>query len=156
MRTLEEARNYFAYHPATPGAEGTGVAHSAVRDLFGEMLDRLWVLVPDGPDKTVMVRSLWETSALANLAIALTAPADTSATRSVARVLPETQSYGAWRPVGTLDPVTVQLWDVGSGQPEQWTCEDPNCSCASPSVDTHDYSDPRRVHAAVRNECDCT
>jgi hypothetical protein len=96
MRTLEDALNYFAYHPATPGPDGTGVRHAAVRDLFTEFLTRLWPLIPDGPDKTVTVRTLWETQTLANLAIALTAPADTSATRLVARVLPPVEQWVGW------------------------------------------------------------
>lgn len=88
MRTLDDARDLFAYHPATPGPDGTGVRHAAVRDLFLDVLDQLWELVPDGPDKTVMIRELWATQTIANLAIARTAPADYSPTRSVARVLP--------------------------------------------------------------------
>lgn len=86
MRTLEEAQDYFAYHPATPD---TAPRHAAVRDLFAEVVERIWPLVPDGPDKTLVIRALWESQALANLAIARTAPVDTSPTRSVARVLPQ-------------------------------------------------------------------
>lgn len=86
MRSLEDAQLQFAYHPAT---EDTAPRHAAVRDLFGDTLIKLWDAVPDGPEKTLAVRKLQEAQMYANLAIALTAPADTSATRSVARALPK-------------------------------------------------------------------
>jgi hypothetical protein len=86
MRTLAEARSQFAYHPTTPE---TAPRHAAVRDLFRETLDRLWEILPDGPEKTMAIRGLQTSQAYANLAIALMAPADESETRSVARVLPE-------------------------------------------------------------------
>lgn len=86
MRTLDEARNQFSYHPAT---EETARQHAAVRDIFRGILDPLWHTVPDGPEKTLMFRALQESQMYANLAIALTAPADESETRAVARVLPE-------------------------------------------------------------------
>lgn len=85
MRTLTDAQNQFAYHPAT--AE-TAPRHAAVRDLFRDTLDKLWDAVPDGPEKTLAIRALQESQMYANLAIALTAPADTSETRGVARALP--------------------------------------------------------------------
>jgi hypothetical protein len=85
MRTLEEAQGQFAYHPAT---DDTAPRHAAVRDLFREMVDKLWEQVPDGPEKTLVFRKLQEAQMYANLAIALTAPADTGETRSTARVLP--------------------------------------------------------------------
>lgn len=85
MRTLDEARNQFAYHPAT---EDTAPRHAAVRDLFRSTLDQLWAVVPDGPEKTLAIRALQESQMYANLAIALTAPADEGSTRGTARVLP--------------------------------------------------------------------
>lgn len=85
MRSLDEAQNQFAYHPATPE---TAPKHAAVRDLFGDTLVKLWEVVPDGPEKTLAVRKLQEAQMFANLAIALTSEADTSETRSVARELP--------------------------------------------------------------------
>lgn len=84
MRTLEEARDQFAYHPAT---DVTAPQHAAVRDLFAETVERLWSAVPDGPEKTLAIRALQTAQMYANLAIALQAPADTSSTRSVARKL---------------------------------------------------------------------
>lgn len=86
MRTLDEALDQFAYHPATPD---NARRHSAVRDLLSQVVESLWELVPDGPEKTLAIRKLQEAGMYANLAIALTGPADTTATRSVARVLPE-------------------------------------------------------------------
>lgn len=86
MRSLDEARNLFAYHPATTA---TGPKHAAVRDLFTRTLELLWPELPDGSEKTTAIRRLHEAQIYANLSIALTAPADTSETRGVARVLPE-------------------------------------------------------------------
>jgi hypothetical protein len=85
MRTLAEALAQFAYRPAT--AE-TARRHSAVRDVLSGTVEQLWDLVPDGPEKTLMLRELQAAGAVAHLAIALTAPADTGPTRSVARQLP--------------------------------------------------------------------
>ena len=89
MRTLEEARDRFAYHPATPGPGGTAVRHAALRDLLDEVLVRAWELIPDGPDKTRAFHALHEFGTIGNLAIAPAATADTSASLSVARVLSE-------------------------------------------------------------------
>lgn len=85
MRSLDEAQNQFAYHPAT---EVTASQHAAVRDLFRDLLPALWEAVPDGPEKTLVLRKLQEAQMYANLAIALTAEADTGETRGVARTLP--------------------------------------------------------------------
>jgi hypothetical protein len=80
MRTLDEALNQFAFHP---GTSETAPKHAAVRDLFKRTLELLW------PEKTLAIRALQQSLMLSNLAIALTAPADTSETRATARVLPE-------------------------------------------------------------------
>lgn len=85
MRTLDEALDQFAYHPATPE---TAPLHDAVRTVMRDALQRLWKVVPDGPEKTLAVRRLQEAQMYANLAIALTVPADTTITAAVARVLP--------------------------------------------------------------------
>lgn len=85
MRTLDEALGQFAYHPAT---EDTAPRHSRIRDAFSEFVEEVWGLVPDGPERTLVLRKLQEAQMYANLAVALTAPADLSPTRSVARVLP--------------------------------------------------------------------
>jgi hypothetical protein len=86
MRTLDEALNQFAFHP---GTSETAPKHAAVRDLFKRTLELLWPELPDGPEKTLAIRALQQSLMLSNLAIALTAPADTSETRATARVLPE-------------------------------------------------------------------
>jgi hypothetical protein len=93
MRTLEEALDQFVYHPATPD---TAPRHAAVRELFASTVRQLWVVMPDGPEKTLALRKLQESAMYANLAIALTAPADTSPTRSVARVLPPELPCEGW------------------------------------------------------------
>lgn len=84
MRSVEEALDQFAYHPAT---EQTAPMHAAVRDLFRELLPKLWDAVPDGPEKTLAIRKLQESQMYANLAIALLSDADTGETRATARTL---------------------------------------------------------------------
>lgn len=85
LTTLEGAMGQFAFHPAT---KETAPKHAAVRDLFARTLELLWPELPDGPEKTLVIRKLQEAQMYANLAIALTAPADTGPTRGVARELP--------------------------------------------------------------------
>jgi hypothetical protein len=85
MRSLDDAYQQFAYHPATPE---TAPRHAAVRDLLACTVRELWEIVPDCPEKTLAIRKLQEMGMYANLAIALTAPADHGDTRTVARVLP--------------------------------------------------------------------
>jgi hypothetical protein len=85
MRSLDDALDQFAYHPATPE---TAPKHAAVRDLFRDLLPALWEAVPDGPEKTLAIRKLQESQMFCNLAIALTSAADTGETRAVARELP--------------------------------------------------------------------
>lgn len=86
MRTLDDVLDQFAYHPATPES---AERHAAVRDAFVLLAGQVWALVPSGPEKTIALRKLQEAQMYANLAVALTAPADISSTRSVARVLPD-------------------------------------------------------------------
>lgn len=86
MRTLDEAVDRFAYHPAT---SATAEQHAALRDLFIDFLPKVWDLLPEGPDRTLVVRDLERALQMGNAAIAMQAPADMSKTRSVARVLPE-------------------------------------------------------------------
>jgi hypothetical protein len=85
VRTLEEALDQFAYHPATPE---TAPKHAAIRDAFAAFVSELWDLVPPGPERTLVFRELQRSQMFANLAVALTVPADLSETRDVARVLP--------------------------------------------------------------------
>lgn len=86
MRSFDDVLDQFAYHPATPD---TAPRHAGVRDVFSEVAEALWPLVPDGPEKTLVFRKLQEAQMYANLAVALTAPADRGPTRATARVLPE-------------------------------------------------------------------
>lgn len=87
MRTLDDALEQFAYHPATGD---TAAQHSALRDVLSSALEDIWTIVPDGPEKTLAIRGLQTAGFWGNLAIAMQAPADTSATRAIARVLPVT------------------------------------------------------------------
>ena len=84
MRTLEEALDQFAYHPATAV---TAPKHAAVRRIAADTIAALWEVLPDGPEKTLAIRKLQEAAMYANLAIALTAGADL-VTPEIARVLP--------------------------------------------------------------------
>lgn len=115
MRTLSDAQDQFAYHPATPE---TAPKHAAVRDLFRDLLPALWEAIPDGPEKTLAIRKLQEAQMYANLAIALTAPADTGETRSVARQLPDklVEHLGSG---GTIDKPTPPEKPNLSGVPDR-------------------------------------
>jgi hypothetical protein len=119
MRTLDDAIDRFAYHPATPGPDGTGVRHSALRDLLMDTVRAAWPLIPDGPDKTRAFHALHEFGTVGHLAIALTAPADLSATRSVARVLPTPAPAGPYGvlplPVTYVTPPGAPLLEGGAG-----------------------------------------
>lgn len=84
MRTLDEVLTAFAYHPATPD---TARDHDQARGVISECAEQLWEVVPDGPDKTLVMRKLQEALFYANFAIAMQAPIDTFHP-AVARVLP--------------------------------------------------------------------
>lgn len=86
MRTIDEALDQFAYHPAT--AE-TAAVHDALRSATAAFTERVWPLIPDGPEKTLALRGLQTFLMYANLAVALTAPVDHH-TAAIARVLPGT------------------------------------------------------------------
>ena len=90
MRTLNEALDQFAYHPAT---DVTAPKHAIVRDLFRELVMDLWDAIPDGPEKTLTIRKVQEAQMFANLAIALTSKADLSSTRSIAPQLPAQDAH---------------------------------------------------------------
>lgn len=96
MRTLDEARNYFAYHPAT---KETAETFDYIREGFLTLVAQLWDALPDGPDKTVALRALHVAQMQAIAAVAVSqSPADW-VTPHVARVLPyETASSdgSAW------------------------------------------------------------
>jgi hypothetical protein len=84
VRTLGEAIDQFVYHPAT---SDTAPLHAQVREVLMRSVVELWPLIPDGPEKTLAIRKLQEAGMYANLAIALTVPAD-HVTPDVARVMP--------------------------------------------------------------------
>jgi hypothetical protein len=86
MRTLDDALETFAFHPAT---EDTAPRHAALRDETLAFTGRTWDLIPDGPEKTLAYRGLQTFLMHAQCAVALTAPADLSETRAIARVLPD-------------------------------------------------------------------
>jgi hypothetical protein len=113
MRTLDDAVDQFVYHPATPE---TAQQHARARDLYLDLLVELWDVVPDGPEKTLAIRDLQRSMMMVNLAIAMQAPADTSSTRSVARVLPQVGfevDFGDGR--GFVTPkVGIEFPDVGT------------------------------------------
>lgn len=85
MRTLEDALDQFAYHPAT---EDTAPRHDSIRQAFSAFASGLWDRVPDGPEKTLAFRKLQEAQMYANLAIALTAPSVEPGTKLVVREIP--------------------------------------------------------------------
>lgn len=85
MRTLADAIDQFAYHPATPEVAAT---FGALRDKVIGLTEDTWDLIPDGPEKTLAYRGLQQFLMHANLAVAMTTPADRT-THNVARVLPE-------------------------------------------------------------------
>jgi hypothetical protein len=85
MRSLDDALNQFAYHPATPEV---APLYSTMRDATMAFTRETWALIPDGPEKTLAYRGLQQFLMHANLAIALTVPADLT-NAAVARVLPE-------------------------------------------------------------------
>lgn len=84
MRTLSEVESQFAYHPATAS---TAATHDHLRSAYSALASDIWPLIPDGPEKTLVMRKLQESLMYANLAVALTAPVDRD-TAAVARVLP--------------------------------------------------------------------
>jgi hypothetical protein len=85
MRTLDDARDQFSYHPAT---EDTAPRHDAIRTAFLGFVAEVWPLIPDGPEKTLAVRRLQEAQMYANLAVALTAPAVEPGTVLLVREIP--------------------------------------------------------------------
>lgn len=84
MRTLEEVKNQLAYHPATPEV---AEKFASLRAQCQMLADGTWDLIPDGPEKTLAYRGLQQFLMHANLAVAMTTPAD-YANAHVARVLP--------------------------------------------------------------------
>lgn len=85
MRTLNDALDQFAFHPGTPEVTGK---YATLREAAAQLARDTWDLIPDGPEKTIAMRGLQQWLMNANLAIALTVPADHT-TPEVARVLPD-------------------------------------------------------------------
>jgi hypothetical protein len=84
MRSLEEALDTFAYHPATPE---TGPVFGFLRDVTMDFTKAVWDRIPDGPEKTLAMRGLQDFLMHANCAVAMSTPADLT-NHAVARVLP--------------------------------------------------------------------
>jgi hypothetical protein len=71
MRTIEEVLPLFRNHTPDPDLDQDRIKrHEDVDVLFTEMVVRLWHLMPDGPGKTVAIRSLQESRMWCNAAIA--------------------------------------------------------------------------------------
>lgn len=98
MRTLDDTLDQYAYHPATPD---TAPRFGALRDATMGFTREVWGLVPEGPEKTLAFRALQQFLMYANLAVALTTPADLT-NQAVARVLPTD---------GAVSPATQPLRD---------------------------------------------
>ena len=88
MRTINDALDQFAYHPATPE---TAPKFAALRDKVAAFAADTWDLIPDGPEKTIALRGLQSFQMNANLAIAISSPADLT-NHAIARVLPKEKS----------------------------------------------------------------
>ncbi len=85
MRTLDEALDHFAYHPATPAA---AAKYDRIRSAYQALVTMLWHELPDGQDKTIVLRQLHITSMLTISTVAVhETPADWTHAH-VARVLP--------------------------------------------------------------------
>jgi len=77
MRTLDEARNYFIYHPPT---DEQREQFERLNNLWLNVLEMLWHDIPPygepSPDKTVMIRQLADMRMKANLVVACYVPPD--------------------------------------------------------------------------------
>lgn len=75
MRTLEEVKNYFAYHAPDENAQ---MQHERVNHIFLGVVELLWEIIPPfnqgSPDKTVMFRKLSDARMLSNMCIACFVP----------------------------------------------------------------------------------
>lgn len=75
MRTLQEAENYFIYHPPT---DEQRAKYEALNDMWLNVLRTLWYNIPpyssSSPDKTVMIRQLADMRMKANLVVACYVP----------------------------------------------------------------------------------
>jgi len=71
LRTKEDITNQFGYHKAT---SETGPLHDSIRKDFITFAKNIYDVIPDGPEKTIVMRKLQEALMYTNLAVALTAP----------------------------------------------------------------------------------
>jgi hypothetical protein len=85
MRSLDDVLDQFSYHPATAD---TAPKHDAIRSAFLRFAAELWPLVPSGPEKTLVFRELQKAQMMANLSVALTAPAVEPGTVLLVREVP--------------------------------------------------------------------
>jgi|SRR5215831_2640455 len=67
LRTLEGAQDFLNYHPPDDGQK---LAHRAVNEAFQVLVEVLWLVVPEGPGRTVFIRDLNRARMSANSAIA--------------------------------------------------------------------------------------
>lgn len=86
MRTVDEVIDVLAYHPGTPEITPK---MSDIRRMTIGLAERVWDIIPDGPEKTLAMRGLQTFQMHALCALALTQPADL-VTPEVARVMPGT------------------------------------------------------------------
>lgn len=89
MLTILEVADQLGYHSATheTATHETAEKHGFLRSSFHELMEAVWTIVPDGPEKTIMFRKVQEGLMYANLAVAMTAPVDDKHA-ATARVLP--------------------------------------------------------------------
>lgn len=75
MRSLEEAKNYFTYHPPT---EDQRFTYERINDAFLGLVEFLWEIIPPenqgSPDKTYALRKLSDARMAANMAVACYVP----------------------------------------------------------------------------------
>jgi hypothetical protein len=73
MRTLEDVERAFAVGWQD---DVTAVAAGRIQNEFEELARTLWQHLPNGPEKTLALRSLWRTQSEAQLALCLAATPD--------------------------------------------------------------------------------
>jgi hypothetical protein len=134
MRSLPEALDQFAYHPGTPE---TAPKFGAMRDKTMAFIADTWDLIPDGPEKTLALRGLQQYLMFANLAIAMTSPADLT-NQAVARVLP-------------TEPVAQPVAQPAAGPGAQTV----SCACGDVPLGPTEasYQEGGKLHRPKPGEC---
>ena len=67
QRQVADLKNRFDFHPAT---KQTGVVHQQVRDVYFQVALQMFLLLPDGREKSVVITKLEEAMFWSNAAIA--------------------------------------------------------------------------------------